>query len=195
MELLAFAGGLGFAAFFILFFIAGIVVSEFDSFFMGTLTLISGLAIMQWVFGVPIWASIVSNPFIVLLILGVYIAVGSMYTAFWRFPNFINKHKDRIQSNYESYIRNTFNAKTSDEFAKYLKDDNNFENYLDSNHYEYKASKNKDRLSSWVLMWPFAVAWELMHKPAIWLWETIYYNLGDLFDNVSKRTARGLRKK
>lgn len=191
--LLGLSSGIWFGIFLLAFLAVGIVVSEYDNFAMGTFTLIAGLSLLQWVFDVPVWAAIVSNPFIVILFAIVYIACGSFYTGFWRFPNFVSKNKLKIQLAYESWIKNSNPSASKEEYTDKLRSEQKFEEFLDSPSYPMSASSNKNRLASWVLMWPFALLWELSHKPAIWLWEAIYYNLGEVFQQASKKAARKIR--
>jgi hypothetical protein len=192
--LLGLSSGIWFGIFLLAFLVVGIIVSEYDNFAMGTITLITGLSLLQWVFGVPVWAAIVSNPFIIILFAIVYIVCGSFFTGFWKLPTFVNKNKLSIQLAFESWIKNTYPSSSKEEYVDKLKSEEKFEQFLDSPSYPMSASRNKNRLASWVLMWPFALLWELSHKPAIWLWELVYYNLGEVFQQVSKKTARKIRK-
>lgn len=197
MEFLLFglSGGIWFMIFLAAFVIFGMVSSEYDNFFWGTLTLISGLAIMEWVFGIPIWASIVANPLTVIVIAAVYILIGSLYAGFWKFRNFVLKNEGHIRESFISWIKSSPSYERKDDITEILKSDEKFEQFLDSNYYPMAPSKHKNRLANWVLMWPFALLWELSHKPAIWLWDTIYAQLGTLFLEISKSTARSLRNK
>lgn len=192
MEALLFglSGGIMFGIFLLSFFVIGIIVSEYDNFAFGTLTLLTGLSVMQWVFGVPVWATFVSNPLIIMLALAAYVLIGSLYTGVWKFPNFVIKNKLNIQLSFENWIKINFPSSSKEQYINHLESEDNFEQFLDSPSYPMSALKNKNRLASWVLMWPFALLWELSHKPAIWLWDIIYSNLGEVFQNVSKQTAR-----
>ncbi len=197
MEFLLFglSGGIWFLIFLAAFVIFGMVSSEYDNFFWGTLTLISGLAIMEWVFAVPVWATIMANPLTVIVIAAVYILIGSLYAGFWKFRNFVLKNEGHIKEAFINWIKSSPSYERKDDITEILKSDEKFEQFLDSNYYPMAPSKHKNRLANWVLMWPFALLWELSHKPAIWLWDTIYSQLGTLFLEISKSTARSLRNK
>lgn len=177
------------------FVVMGMVVSAYDNVMLASLTLIAGLAALQWIFGVPVWASIVANPLIIVLFAAAYIVIGSFYTGLWRFPNFVSSNKLSIRVNFEIWVKDVYRTDTKEQYIANLKSDEKYEEYLDSTYYPMSASKNKTRLASWVLMWPFALTWELSHKPAIWIWDTVYSNLGEVFQQISKRTARNLRNK
>ncbi len=172
--------GAWFAIFMLAFIVIGIIANEMDSFWMGAATLLIGLVGMQFLFAVPVWASIFANPLMLLLYAAVYVAIGSIYTGMWSWPNYIREHEDRIKMSYGEY-RNR-NKRDGIEVT--------FDDFLDSGSYDYKASNHKDRLAAWVLMWPFGLLWDLMHRPARWIWNTVYSGLGRVFEDVSKRTAR-----
>ena len=63
--------------------------------------------------------------------------------------------------------------------------------------YEYRdftASSNKASLANWVLAWPLSLTWELSRKPAIWVWETAYEVLGNLFTRIGRRVTSNILK-
>jgi len=183
LALTAFVGGFGgawFAMFMLFFIVVGVIANEMDSFWMGVGTLLVGLAAMEWLFQIPVWASIAANPLMLVLYAAVYLAVGSLYTGVWSWPNYIKDRADHIKMDYGSFLNK----------RKLKGDADSFEEFLDSSEYRYTASKNKDRLAAWVLMWPFGLIWDLSHRPARWLWNNVYAVLGTTFERVSKNTAR-----
>lgn len=186
MEFLgAFAGAVGgvWFALFVLFFVAcGIFASELDSFVGGTATFIVGLLSLDMLFGVPIFETILNNPFSILLFLAIYIAAGSAYAGFWRWVRYIKENSHHIEEHYARWARD----------ANKSGEPSDFDSYLESNDYRYKASRHKEKLAAWVLLWPFGLLWDLMHRPARWLWNTVYENLGTLFDKIGKHTARSV---
>lgn len=177
--------------------------SERDSFFLGTAVILIGLVVAEFVFSIPVWSAIVANPLLLLLYAAVYIAVGSLYAGMWRLPNYIRKNADRIQSDYMSWkdrltlnhsrsLRDTLRDKISpaDNEANLPGVDVSYDAFLSSGSYNYSVRHNKDRIASWVLLWPAGVTWELMHKPFIWLWESVYYGLGEVFERINRDSAR-----
>jgi hypothetical protein len=183
LALTAFLGGFSgvwFALFLLIFVGCGIFSAENDSFFMGTLTFIVGLGLMQLLFGVPVWATITGNPFAIVLFLAIYIGAGAAYTGLWRWVRFIKERGRDIERSYESWAHIRQRDKQSDDF----------ELFLNSDSYDYKAASHKDKLAAWVLTWPFGLLWDLMHRPARWIFNTVYDNLGVMFETISKNTAR-----
>lgn len=181
MEFLAAFGGAWFGVFTLAVLILGIISAEYDSFFMGSATLLVGLAVADLVFAVPVWASIVANPLMVLLIIALYVAVGALYTALWRWPDWINSRASRIKESFDSWNRNGTDKGHG----------GSFDEFIDSYAYgAYTAAENKERLSTWTLMWPWSLFWVLANRPARWIWNQSYRVLGQLFDKVGRAQAR-----
>ena len=178
-------GGVWFALFVLLFIVCGIFSAETDSFFTGTATFVLGLAGLDLMFGYPVWETVVSNPLSILLFLAIYIAAGSAYAGLWRWVRYIKEHSEDINNSFLRWAREARKDAQPDDF----------ETYLDSDYYAYKASKHKDKLAAWVLLWPFGLLWDLMHRPARWVFNTVYNNLGTLFDKIGKHTARSIQGK
>ncbi len=188
LALTAFMGGFGgawFAIFMLVFIVVGVISNEMDSFWMGAATLLVGFFSMEFFFSIPVWASIAANPFMLAVYVVVYLAIGSLYTGVWSWPDYIRKRADNIKMDYGSFLNLNKKAGTTV----------NFEDFLNSNDYRYSARKNKDRLAAWVIMWPFGLVWDLSHRPAIWIWDSVYTVLGSTFENVSKNTARKIHGK
>lgn len=180
---LAAAGGTWFAIFALFIFVAGIVSAEYDSFFGGTATFIVGLLGADIIFGYSVIAAIISNPLIILLALALYVFVGSVYTGFWKWPDYIRSVSDLIDAKFNIWLNKD-------------KQNHSFDEFLESVEYSpFSAANNKERLAAWVLMWPFSLFWELLRKPAIWLFNTSYAMLGDMFESIGKRTAKAVYNK
>jgi len=156
----------------------GILAAESDNFVFTTAVIISTFAGLDLFFGWPIWASILANPFTILLFAFGYLIVGSAYTAIWRWPEFLRDNKDKIRNDFAKYIKEHVGA-TEEQYM-------NSANYT----YNYSASSNKTSLANWVLAWPLSLTWELARKPAIWLWDNVYELLGTTFDRIGKSVSR-----
>jgi len=177
--------------------------SESDSFFLGTAVILIGAFVAQFVFSIPVWATIIANPLLLILYVAVYVAIGSLYAGMWRLPNYIRKNADRIQTDYMNWKdrvthehSRTLRDKFRDKITATEVDPNaptvdvSFDTFLNSQSYGYSVRRNKDRVASWVLLWPAGVTWELMHKPFIWMWESVYYGLGEVFERINRDSAR-----
>lgn len=175
--------------------------SESDSFFMGVGVLIVSWAIAEYIFDISILASIIANPFMLIIYLILFIAVGALYAAMWKLPNFVQKNSDRIQQDYDNWKdiqtrENDLNWRDKargilpGEREEKAPADVSYEAFLNSDRYKYSVRNNKDRVASWVLLWPAGVIWELAHKPFVWAWNKIYYGLGEIFERINKDAAR-----
>jgi hypothetical protein len=159
----------------------GIVAAESDNWLFTTATVISTFVALELFFGVAIWATIVANPLAILLFTFIYVAVGAAYTAIWRWPVALRDLAENIQSSYDMYL---------DGHQGHTKED-----FMNSYAYsKYTASANKASLANWVLAWPLSLTWELARKPAIWVWNTTYEVLGNLFERVGKRVSANILK-
>ena len=170
---------------FIIFLLAalavGIVASESDNFFFSTATIISTFVALDLFFSIPVWTTIVANPITIIMFAFGYVAAGSAYTAIWRWPEFLRENSEVLQKRYTSYL-----VKHQD----HTKDD-----FMASYEYrDFTASSNKASLANWVLAWPLSLTWELSRKPAIWVWETAYDILGNLFTRIGRRVTSNILK-
>lgn len=198
------AGGVWLGLFGLLVLGSLIWASETDSFLMGAAVLVIALVLAQFVFALPVWASIVANPILLLVYIAFYTAIGAVYAAMWKVPNFVKRNKDHIQSEYKNWKDSGLYNEKGRVKASYLNKvtvgdetiheakpiDVSYETFLASPYYTYSIRQNKDRVASWVLLWPFGVIWELSHKPFIWLWNTVYYSLGKVFEKINNEAAK-----
>lgn len=161
------------------FVIAGIVSAEMDSAFAALVTLVIGGVAVEYGMGISLWGVLTTNPLLIFIALVLYVAGGGLYTVIWRWPEYIRKHKDEIMSEYTRWAGNQKSGAN-----------NSFDAFLDSNEYDFNASSHAERLTTWIILWPFSMSWELARKPAFWLGKTVYYSLGNTLQNVGRRTAR-----
>lgn len=181
------AGGL-WLGLFGLVVLAGILwANSVDSFILGCAVIFISLIVAQFWFAIPVWATIAANPFMILIYGLLYGAIGAVYTALWRLPNFIKKNSDNIQNDYKSWKQDrlSWNSKAHNETK-----DTSFETFLNSDYYNYSVKQNKDRVASWVLLWPTSLTWELIHKPFVFLWDNVYYGLGKVFEKINHDQAK-----
>lgn len=185
LSFLGSVGGVWFALFFLLFVGFGIFSSEINSLAAGVTTFVVGLMSMDLIFGVPIWEQIVSNPLIVLLFLVLYVIAGSAYAVLCRWTRLIQSNSDRIDRKFYHWKQNQ--SRNGDPI--------DFDSFLESTDYPYKASDHKEKIAAWIMLWPFGVLWDLMHRPARWIYHTLYQMLGSSLDRVSKNIARSMHGK
>ena len=191
------ATGVWFAIFVLGFLFMGIFSSEMDNIFLGMLTLAAGIVGLDLLFGYPMWEAIVANPLVILLYVAIYIIVGSIYVALWKWPEWLRERKSAILSAYNKYLKES-NRKTGQKYEDAILEDTDeiYDNFLNDNYYyrDWMASNNKLKLSNWTMLWPFDLFWELIRKPIRWLSKNIYKALGKTYEKIGQRTARNIRK-
>lgn len=179
-ELFALLGGFWFIAFLLFILALGVYATETDSFFLGTGSFLIALLGADVFFDKPVWDTIYSNPFAIIVFLVLFGVVGAVYTALWRWPEFIRSNSDKINNQYESY-----KGKYKGTFAEYLK----------SNSYDFKPKYHSHRLVTWIVTWPFSLLWELLRKPMKYLGKGIYNMLANTFERVGNYTATRIHEK
>ena len=175
--------------------------SEIDSFIIGTSVLIVGFAVGQFALKLPLYAMLAANPLLAIAYIVIHIAVGALYTSMWRLPVYIRKNGSIIQTQYNEWkdriTRDADRVYREENRGNYQANksekpviDTSFDTFLNSSSYRFAVRNNKDRVASWVLLWPVDLVWEMIHKPFIWLWDMVYYGLGDVLERINKNIAR-----
>jgi hypothetical protein len=173
-ELIGILGVLAFVA-------AGIFSAEMDNVFLAFATFIIGLVTLQYGFGIAVWASIAANPLLLLGLFVINIMAGAVYTAVWRWPEYIRNNKKHILTSYDQWVADRGTTES-----------NSFDTYLASVYYNYNAHSHKERLVTWIFMWSFSLVWELSRKPTVWMWKTTYACFGNMFQKIGLSAARKL---
>jgi hypothetical protein len=181
------AGGLWLGLFGLVVLSGILWASSVDSFILGSAVIFISLVAAQFLFAIPVWATLAANPLMLIVYIAFYGAIGAVYTGLWRLPNYVKKNSAEIQSDYNSWKSNQdgWNRKGHDETR-----DASYEAFLNSTSYRFSVKNNKDRVASWVLLWPTSLMWELIHKPFIWLWDSVYFGLGKVFENINHNQAK-----
>ena len=186
------AGGLWLGLFGLLVLSGILWASSVDSFILRTAVIFVSLVVAQFLFAIPVWAALTANPFMMIVYVVFYGAIGAVYTALWRLPKYIKRNADHIQRDYDSWKEDQekWNRKLHDEVR-----DTSFQAFLNSNDYRYSVKNNKDRVASWVLLWPTSLTWELIHQPFVFIWDNVYYGLGKVFEKINHDQAKKILEK
>ena len=167
-----------------------IITSENDSAILSYCIIIVGLAISEFLFHIPIWATMLTNPLIILITLIIYLAIGIIYAAKWELPSFLKKYKNEIIKDYDRYKAATqvsvFQSVPQIEVTE--------EDFLKSTFNRFKLSENKDRIVAWITLWPLKILWDLSHKPFIWAWNKIYYLTSTMFNEINNKILLNILK-
>ena len=188
-ELFALVGGFWFFLFVIAIFACGIWSAETDNMFGGALTLLALAAGAQFLFGIPVFGAILANP--LLLIVGVvaYIGIGLAYAVMYRYADYLRRHAYQIKMKWSEFQLS--HQKTHGKDTTPTRSD--FRNSY--SYQEYAPKYNADRIAAWVMMWPWAVFWDLSHKPLRFVYNNMYTLAGKALDRVGARVSEKILDK
>jgi len=161
------------------FLVIGFIVDAFEDMIFGAFiafAIWSGIAL--FVFHVNMFSLFLYEPLYVLAGIILYIATGGGYAGFWRFPNRISGMKDRVQSQYSSFLKDKDLSDTTENRKLYASK---------PSYNPTHPSHHVADLIAWVLFWPFGMAAELTHKPIRFIWNHGYSMFGNWFDSISVR--------
>lgn len=164
--------------------VLGIASVEWDNWFGAVVTLIGTAAAVQWWFQVPVWATVVANPLLILSAIVVYVAIGLSYSTMIRFPRWIRSRTPQIASAWLDYV-------------KMNPDDHSEEAFRESYRFrDFTAAYNGDLIASWAIMWPWGLAWDLVNRPIRFVYRNVYRAFEGVLANIERRAvARAVTKK
>lgn len=155
---------------------------EADNALGSLIGLILYAAVLQWVGGVPVWQSIVENPFTLVVILATYMAIGLLYGVFWKWRRYCASKADEIKKGLK-------------EFEKYASSDEAADGFERSYHNPVKPSAHAERITNWIVFWPFGVIWTLLHDPVMWLGRETYRLAGSAVSSIANSEIEKVRRK
>lgn len=184
IESMAVVGGLGFFAFIAVMIIIGVISAEMDNVIAAVITMLLLFGGAQLVFGIQISAMVMANPLIIVFGLLVYTVIGLSYAVFFRYAEFLNINADRIRHKATSFFTSPKGKdKTEDDF-------------LESDDYApFTPSHNVDKITAWLVLWPWGMFWDLCSKPTTWIYNTVYSLAGVMLDKVGKRVTKKILAK
>ena len=119
--------------------------------------------------------------FVLPVLIIAYVLAGSAYAIWYRYPRFLKSNQDAIRESYDKFLK----SKNLDE------NDQSYEAFLDDEAYlRYRPGKNLNSIFNWVLMWPWGLAWDLLHRPIVYTYNTMYAWIGSGLESVGKWQTR-----
>lgn len=158
-----------------------VFAAETDRLVSGVLSFLAFLLAFDWLRdGSNIWGWALDNILTLLAYGVIYLAIGIVYTTFWKWHRYVMKNADpsKLDKFLEEYPNNT-----AEEY------------YRDRDEFELHPLNHVYRLTNWTLMWPFSLFWTLLHDPITWLWDRVYKMMGDIWLNVAMNADKGARTK
>jgi len=168
-------------------FILLMIFSENEGWIQGIIaTIVAGsLIIYGYGGGWNSWDWITSHTGTIIAGTLVYFGIGVIYTAFWKWRNYCKANADPdalkcINDMDARYVeRVAGEAPVSVEV--YFRTPQLFALHP-SNHY--------DRLTTWMVFWPFSFFWTILHDPLTWIGTTLYRMMSNIFINVAKSASQ-----
>lgn len=181
-ESLALVGGFGFFLFMLAVLVVGIVSAEFDSIFGGIITLLFFSIGAQIIFDYPILSTVLANPLWIFIGVVGYTVVGMLYAVYIKYVRFLKKYESEIVAEWKVY--------------KDLNPERTHDDFLGSSAYRpYTPKRNIDKITAWVVLWPWAVIWDLSHRPFIFIYDNVYSITGRMLDAAGKRVTKKMLEK
>lgn len=181
-ELLASVGGFGFFVVMMFIIAVGVASAEFDSIFgaVGTFVVLAGTMVFMdyWPSASTLW----ENLLMIVAGIFVYIGVGLAYAVWYRYAGWLKSRKDFIQEEYNKFVAEYTKKRNGD----YPSNDE----FRDSYRYEiFTPLYNADKIATWVALWPWAVFWDLCHKPFRFVYNTAYDLAAKALASVSRQVS------
>lgn len=175
---LLFAGSIWLNLFVICVIFGGILASNFDTVVAGFLFIVFTIIGLH-AFDYPVVSHVDIGLGGAILMGFVYLMIGSAYGVLYRYPRFLNSRRDSINSAYKTFLSQDKVDLTSHDTVQ--------AQFISSYYYRtFTPKHNADRISNWVLMWPWALFWDLTHRPFIWLYKGVYKILESILNNISE---------
>lgn len=181
-ELFASVGGFGFFIVMMLVVAVGVVSAEFDSVLGVIVTFVVLAGTMVFMGYWPSVSTLWENLLMIAAGIFAYIGIGLVYGVLYRYAGWLKSRKDSIQVDYNRFV------------AEYKKKNNgdypSNDEFRDSFHYEtFTPLYNADKIATWVSLWPWAVFWDLCHKPIRFVYNTAYDIAVKALASVSRRIS------
>jgi energy-coupling factor transporter transmembrane protein EcfT len=155
----------------------GIWIFERDTTLLTAAVFAIALLLLEFGFGMPIKEIFADNPLVVVLWAGAYFIIGALYSVFWKWRLYCNKHSEFSPGQFEDFLNMKNLAKTEKAKAEFLSNE----------HYNKLHPKNHlNRLTNWILFWPLGVLWSLLHDPITWLATSVRDAMASQYEQVSQ---------
>lgn len=181
-ELFASVGGFGFFVVMMFIIAVGVISAESDSVVGAVVTFVFLAGTMVFMGHWPSASTLWENLLMIAAGMIAYIGIGLVYGVLYRYAGWLKTEKVYVQVEYKRFVseytkKNNGDYPSNDEFR-------------DSSHYEpFTPLYNADRIAIWVVLWPWAVFWDLCHKPIRFVYNTAYDIAAKALASVSRRIS------
>lgn len=172
---------------------------ERDDPFVATITMIGTIAFFTAFTAFNPFTWVLANSGLILLLAVVYLVIGVAWTvAKWYFYN-LNVASKLRRFKAEWTKANPLRPASSHRDAETIADyeyrflcEARHELGLDIHEIPLKVSKNKSRIMTWLVYWPFSALWTLLNDPIRHLYNFVYDRIGGTLQAISDRAFRDI---
>lgn len=157
-----------------------------------TASLITFLAVLQFLGGIPVWQYIVANPVTVVVWVLLYLlgGVGWVFPRWWLFVKDHRRKYDELKQQFlDSKGAQVLTPELLEEWAKYFESKRGYGGYYDEeNHrieFKPRPRDHQSRIITWMCMWPLNLLWTLLNDPVVRFFRHIYYEIAGLLQKIS----------
>lgn len=145
------------------------------------LSFIISFLVLQFMFGIDLWGAVVSNPLTIFGLVLVYFFCGAVWVLLWKWPRYCERIVSKVRgAAIHSYHLNDTDTKTEDQARKKIAED------------QLSIDENLERITAWIVAWPFGLFWSLLRDPITWLAKTWASMIGSSLKRIAERAVSKL---
>jgi hypothetical protein len=131
------------------------------------LTVVVGAVLLQFVGGIDVWGALVDRPLSILMWVAVYVLVGLGYS-FLRWDRYAAKWRREYEAASSTYEKDIMWGN------------------------QPAAVKNKNRITSWMMFWPWSAFWWFFSDFIVEAYEWLYTHFSTVYTWIAQRHLKGL---
>ncbi len=152
--------------------------------------------------GHPVAYWIMAHPFLTVLMIPPYFAVGALWAFFWKWRNvvreaardFREQKAASARAGYADYVaeRDRWNGNQANKDSQKAVD--SYDVWVRKNYPPPLPANRKDAITTWILFWPFSVSWSLLSGPrrvAIWIYDRLKAAMVRMSERIMGDAYRG----
>jgi hypothetical protein len=195
-------GGLAFYLLMLLEFVVLWACMANQSGFGATLSVIAGAALLALFGNFNLFTEIKQNPLFALEIFGGWVAIGAAWSC-WKFRSYSARQREKYDEKLAYFLKSnnvsSLTVDLVDRWQSLLECDNDFRRdvRVENKHGEdvLKASplarRNKGRITTWAIYWPWSMSWAILHDFVVATWNEIFRFLHGFYQKIADASFSG----
>src|SRR3989338_8426221 len=171
--------------------------AEVESTFFTVLTIVIGLAVFHFLSDARVFSHIFANPGSTLLFLAGYAAAGVAWSLV-KWTVYVKKQRALYDEELERFkgYKNSPDSIPMVGWKGHPEEAQQREHFMESNwpklvNYKPMAKRNKDRIVSWMVCWPWSMSWAIINDPVKHVFGYVFRKLQGSYQMISDRTFKG----